>query len=107
LNPVKGFKLSAAIGVFWNRHWPENIIVILADGPSEPGHTPPPYVTSKGTRYCAFVKFGYAFGFIGVFMDLGLDVRGMEVKTIAGGITHWKYHYFVGPHFGLSVDFFF
>ncbi len=106
-NSQDGFAVETSLGAAWCLMWPENIIVILADGEST---TPPreyAYDGGNGIRLEALVSLGYKFGMGILWLDLGVDHRIMDVTRTVEGEKEDGVYRFTGPHFGISGDFYF
>jgi hypothetical protein len=103
VDPPDGWAFSTALGAAWTIHWPEATIVIMADGPG-----PAPVRTFEygtGTRYWASARLGHRSSHAGAFVELGLDLRGLLVRPDGHPHDPGKYHYFVGPRFGLALEY--
>jgi hypothetical protein len=106
-NPRYGFAVESSLGAAWCLMWPENIIVILADGDTA---EPPPqhsFDEASGLRLEALVSMGYKFGEGAVWLDLGLDHRIMNVTRTPGTEREEGSYTFTGPHLGVSADIYF
>ncbi len=106
-NPQEGFAVETSLGAAWSLMWPENIIVILADGEST---TPPreyAYDGGNGIRLEALVSTGYKFSMGALWLDLGVDHRIMDITRTVDGEKEDGTYTFTGPHLGISADFYF
>jgi len=107
LAPRQGFALESSLGAAWCLMWPENIIVILADGET----TEPPdqhsFDGANGIRLDALLSMGYKYDVGAVWLDLGFDQRIMNVtRTVENEREEGRYT-FTGPHLGISADIYF
>lgn len=107
LNPDQGFALKTALGSSWNLHWPEDIIVLLADGPGTGEEEPEDFEEASGLRGWATIGPGIRFNLLAMWLDLGLDFRRMEVQRFVEGQEQTGDFNFIGPHLELHFDIYF
>lgn len=106
-NPQQGFTVETSIGGAWSLMWPEDLIVILADGESTDPPREEAYDGANGIRLEALTSLGYKFGRCGFWLDLGADHRIMEVTRTVSGASEEGNYTFTGPHIGLTCDVYF
>jgi len=100
-----GWSVETSVGAAWSLHWPQHVTVILADGPGE-GEARP-FDHASGLRCDLLVSPGIRFDEGAIRLDLGYDLRRMNVLWFEDGIRREGIRIFQGPHFGLSADMFF
>ena len=107
LNPNTGFALKTSLGVSRCWMWPQQVIVILADG--ETNESPPEYDfdSAVGMRNQFLISSGYRWSDIAVWLDLGLDHRNMEVERLVQNRRVTGDYTFTGVHTGISLDVYF
>jgi len=106
-NPRQGFAVESSLGAAWCLMWPEDIIVVLADGETNEPPEQHSFDGANGLRLEALVSLGYKFREGAVWFDLGLDHRIMDVTRTVGNDKEDGKYTFTGPHLGLSCDFYF
>ncbi len=106
-NPQTGFAVKTSAGASWCATWPENIIVILADGDTVEPPEPKPFDNASGTRYLALAGLGWRFEIGAIWLDLGLDHRRLSVSRFINNTKVIEDFSFTGPHFGISTELFF
>ena len=102
---AEGLSLETSLGAAWSLHWPQHVVVILADGPG-PGE-PTAFDHAAGIRYEALVSPGFRFGDGAVWLDLGYDLRRMNVLWFDENERLEGIRIFSGPHIGFSADYYF
>lgn len=106
-NPEQGFAVETSLGAAWSLMWPEDLIVILADGESTDPHGEYAYDGANGIRLEALASLGYKFGRGAFWLDLGIDHRVMDVTRTVGGVKEEGNYKFTGPHMGFTCDVYF
>ena len=104
VKPEQGFAVETSLGAAWCLMWPEDLIVILADGEGTDPPEEDAYDGANGIRLEALVSLGYKFGRCGFWLDLGVDHRIMEVTRNVNGVKEEGNYPFTGPHIGFSCD---
>lgn len=99
-----GLSLKTSLGASWCSMWPEDIIVILADGETNEPPDPDPYEDASGMRYEAAAGFGYTFDIVTLWLNLGIDHRRMKVVIFENGEFTEEDLRFTGPYFGLTTE---
>jgi hypothetical protein len=107
LNPDQGFAVKTAFGASWNQHWPEDIIVILADGPATGDEKVEDFDKANGLRYWATAGLGIKFSPVTLWLDIGPDFRRMDVRRFLDNEIQTDNFDFIGPHFELHTDIYF
>jgi len=103
--PADGFSLESSLGASWNLHWPEDVIVILADGDQPGPVAPEAFDSAEGLRLDGLVRVGWRFQeMLSVWIDLGADWRRMDVLRFVDGEREEAEYDFLGPHLGVSTD---
>ena len=103
-----GFGLSLSAGVHWCAMWPENIIVILADG--DTGGEPvkqEAFEDASGTGFELLASPCLLMGPVRIVLDLGVEHRIVTVNEFTENGIRGFDRTFTGPHagFSMSVDF--
>ena len=106
-NPECGFAIETSFGGGWTATWPEDIIVILADGETTAPPVEQDFDGADGIRWEALASFGCKFREGVVWLDLGIDHRRMNVRRFVDDIAEESFFLYTGPHIGISADIFF
>jgi hypothetical protein len=102
----EGFALGASVSALRSHMWPEQVIVILADGETS---EPPPvysYESANGFGLQVLISPGYTWEDLALWLDLGIDHRAMDVERLVEGRRTDGDYDFTGPRFGISLDVF-
>ena len=99
-----GLSFKTSLGASWCSMWPEDIIVILADGDTVDPPDPDPYEDASGMRYEAAAGLGCTFDNVTLWLNLGIDHRRMKVNIFQSGEFTEEYLRFTGPFFGLTTE---
>ncbi len=106
VRPREGFALMGSVSALRFHMWPEQVIVILADGDTS---EPPPeysYESASGFGLQFLISPGYIWDDLALWLDLGIDCRNMDVeRTVQEEKTRGDFT-FTGPRFGFSLDLF-
>jgi len=101
-----GWSVETSIGAAWSLHWPEHVVVILADGPGGVAE-PELFDHASGLRCDILISPGFRFDEGAVRLNLGYDLRRMNVLWFEDAVRLEGIRTFQGPHIGLSADMFF
>lgn len=104
VHPREGFALGASVSALRLHMWPEQVIVILADGETT---EPPPvysYESASGYGLQVLLSPGYSWEDLMLWLDLGLDHRSMDVERLVEGRRTEGDFTFTGLRFGISLD---
>lgn len=103
-NPDNGFTVRTSLAASWCSTWPEDVIVILADGESSEPSEPEAFENASGIRYEALLGLGWKMDLITMWVNLGLDHRKLNVRRFENNTEINEDLRFTGPHFGLGTE---